>query len=242
MTKKCQRDIIVSHGTIGGKKMKLSERDLRKIEECPLLRDIPRETILPLFSDCGCKILNFSSGETILSPQVKERQIGLLLEGKAIVSTPDPSRNTLLRVLQTNQLFGVSALFSEEPFVSVITAHGACRIFFLTEPAVRRLLKSNTTFLYRYLGFLSGRVRYLNQKIGYLTAGSAERKLALYLTSLGTEQASLDISISALSELLDVGRASLYRAFDKLTEDGYIQRNGRTIRLLQPKAMLQAYQ
>jgi DNA-binding IclR family transcriptional regulator len=66
--------------------------------------------------------------------------------------------------------------------------------------------------------------------------------LALYLNSLGTSTVKLDVSISALSELLDVGRASLYRAFDKLTEDGFLRKDGRSFTLLDPNGMLKAYQ
>ena len=46
----------------------------------------------------------------------------------------------------------------------------------------------------------------------------------------------------SLSELLDIGRASLYRAFDTLIADGYIEKNGRSIRLLAPDAMIRDYQ
>ena len=83
---------------------------------------------------------------------------------------------------------------------------------------------------------------HLNRKIRYLTAGSAERRLALYLSSFESETVELDASISSLSELLDIGRASLYRAFDTLIADGYIQKDGRTIHILDPDAMIQDYQ
>ena len=95
--------------------------------------------------------------------------------------------------------------------------------------------------MYQYLEFLSGRIRYLNLKIGYLTAGGAERRLALYLYSIGKREFRLTDSISALSELLDVGRASLYRAFERLREDGFLQKDGRNFILLNPEAMLNAY-
>ena len=107
---------------------------------------------------------------------------------------------------------------------------------------LEELLETDKKFLYNYLGFLSGRICYLNQKIRYLTAGSAERKLALYLSSFGEETVELDASLSSLSELLDIGRASLYRAFDTLIADGYIQKDGRTIHLLDVDAMIQNYQ
>ena len=89
---------------------------------------------------------------------------------------------------------------------------------------------------------MSGRICYLNHKIRYLTAGSAERRLALYLASFEKDIIELDASLSSLSELLDIGRASLYRAFDTLIADGYIEKNGRTIRLIAPDAMIKDYQ
>ena len=92
-------------------------------------------------------------------------------------------------------------------------------------------------FLYHYLDFLSGRIRFLNRKIGYLTAGSAERRLALYLASFQKQELVLKDSISSLSELLDIGRASLYRAFDALEEQGLIRREGRSILVPDLKAL-----
>ena len=139
-------------------------------------------------------------------------------------------------------MFGIANLFSDEPYVSEIRAHGACRVFMISEEAIRHLLENDSAFLYRYLAFLSGRIRFLNRKIGYLTAGSAERRLALYLVSLGRDSVRLDASISSLSELLDVGRASLYRAFDRLTEDGFLIKDGRNLTLLDADGMLRAYQ
>ena len=44
-----------------------------------------------------------------------------------------------------------------------------------------------------------------------------------------------------LANTLDVGRASLYRAFDKLTDDGFIKRNEDTIIIVDRQAMLDFY-
>jgi hypothetical protein len=41
---------------------------------------------------------------------------------------------------------------------------------------------------------------------------------------------------------LDIGRASLYRAFDTLIADGCIEKDGRTIRILDPEAITKNYQ
>lgn len=220
----------------------ISEKDLQKILKNPLFDGTDRKKTETIFEEHDCRLCTYADGETILSPKTVQKAAGLILSGRATVTTPDASHQTLLRFLDQNTPFGIANLFTDEPFISVIRAHGTCRVFMMSEDAIRHLLEEDHAFLYRYLGFLSGRIRFLNRKIGYLTAGSAERRLALYLVSLGKDSVRLDASISSLSELLDVGRASLYRAFDKLTEDGFLHKDGRNLTLLDADGMLRAYQ
>ena len=221
--------------------MKISEKDFKKIMANPLFSGVNVSLAAELFDETGCKVAGFFDRDTILSPQSNTEMAGILLSGRAEITTPDPEHSTLLRYLAANEPFGIANLFSNEPFVSIIQAHGACRVFLMPETAIQKLLEQDHVFLYNYLGFLSGRIHYLNRKIGYLTAGSAERRLALYLASFGTKSVRLTVSISALSDLLNVGRASLYRAFDRLTEDGFICKEGRFFTLLDPDGMRQAY-
>lgn len=222
--------------------MEISGKDVITIFLHPLFRDVRRQAAEEIFSLHGCAVSVFSEHELIHSPTANEKKVGLLLEGEASVTTKDTSRNTLLRFLRCGDLFGIANLFTDEQFVSVIRAEKKCRVFFLTEAAIRALLEKDRAFLYNYLGFLSKRICYLNQKIGYLTAGSAERRLALYLSSFEADEIRLEASLSSLSELLDIGRASLYRAFDRLESDGYIQKDGRCIVIYNMEAMLKAYQ
>ena len=219
----------------------INDKDFKKIMSSMLFCESDKARTREILERFGCHVSTVADGTLLLSPQTTEKMAGLVLSGRAVVTTPDPQKKTLLRFLGANEPFGISNLFTEDRFVSMIRAHGECRVFFLTEDALRTLLEEDHQFLYRYLAFLTGRIQYLNQKIGYLTAGSAERRLALYLASLGKVHVRLDASISALSELLDVGRASLYRAFDKLTEDGFLQKDGRSITLTDVDAMLKAY-
>lgn len=218
-----------------------TEKQIAIILKNPLFRNVEQDTFRAVLCEQGCRAVLFSDEEIIHSPASAQRRAGIVLCGKASVSTPHPTKGSLLRFLKVGELFGIANFFSENPYASVIRACGECEVFFFPEQAFSVLLEKDRTFLYNYLGFLSGRISYLNQKIGYLTAGSAERKLVWYLHSLGSEEVCLTESISALSELLDVGRASLYRAFDRLIADGFIVKNGRHIRILNVESMLQAY-
>ena len=48
---------------------------------------------------------------------------------------------------------------------------------------------------------------------------------------LGTDSFSLSVSAQKLSSILGIGRTSVYRAFDKLIEEGLIEKNGKEIKI-----------
>lgn len=221
--------------------MNFSEKNIQMLCQHPLFEGCEQSTLSQIFSRTDCTVCEIGTGKEILSPKSKQKCVGMLLSGKAIVNTPDESKSVLLRYLSPGDLFGIANLFTKEAYVSVIHATSPCKVFYITEHAIRALFEADPDFLYRYLAFLSGRICYLNQKIGYLTAGSTERRLALYLLSLNQNPIKLPLSLSALSELLDVGRASLYRAFDRLTADGYLKKDGRIISLTNTEQMTLAY-
>ena len=221
--------------------MEITDRELRKLTVHFLFQGVPPELLRETLKRYGEGLREFGSGETVLSPGGQLQTAGVLLSGRAAVTTPDPSHAVLLRFLGAGDVFGVAGLFSGEPFVSLIRAESRCRCVLFSETAVAHLLDASGEFRAHYIGFLNSRIRFLNRKIGYLTAGSAERRLALYLASLGKGEVCLQDSITSLSDLLNLGRASLYRAFDRLCQDGYLTRNGRKLTIPDPEAMLNAY-
>ena len=199
----------------------MTEELLRKsLSRCPLFGGLSRETLDSLPGD--------------------DRAVRTYTDGEIIGST-DESGLPLLIVLGAGDLFGIANLFSDAPSVSTVRASGGCTCLLIPEDTVCALLDSNRGFRQNYIGYLYGRVRFLNRKIGYLTAGSAERRLALYLAGLGQGEVTLAESLSSLSELLNLGRASLYRAFDRLTADGYLVKTGKHLTLPDPAAMLAHY-
>ena len=222
--------------------MVVTEKDLQIIFKTPLFVGVQKNHALRVFDLYNCEIKSLQKGEEILSPDTREKRAGLILEGKARVTTADLAKKNILRELSQKDVFGIANLFSSDSFVTNIRTATPCRILFLPELAVRHLLENDRAFLYNYLGFLSGRIRFLNQKICYFTAGSAERKLALYLLSFKSQKIRIDLPLSSLAELLDLGRASLYRAFDALEEAGYLQKDGRNITLLRVRELKSAYQ
>ncbi|MEE1115417.1 MAG: Crp/Fnr family transcriptional regulator [Clostridia bacterium] len=194
----------------------------------------------------------FNSGETVFSPSSDGNSVGIIISGNAWVFSDDEAKNVLLRTLSVSDVFGVSNLFSKEKFVSRIIAHRRCEVLFIHADTVKYLLENDKTVMYNYVNFLSDRICFLNRKISCLTAGSVERRLALYLCSAievsfdtnendAVYDLALPVSFSSLATMLDVGRASLYRAFDRLEADGFITKNGNHITVRNFRRMIEFY-
>ena len=219
---------------------KRESKELDRVRAHPLFAGVGEPVLRELLDTNEAELRTFASGELLL-PEDTAPRAGLILSGKASVTTPDEGRSVLLRYLGAGDLFGIANLFSNDPFVSQIRATKPTGCFLLSENGVKRLLRESEAFREHYVSFLGNRIRFLNRKIGYLTAGNAERRLALYLSSLGAGKVRLPISISDLSELLDIGRASLYRALDRLEADGYLSRSGKEWTLPDPDVLKRAY-
>ena len=190
-------------------------------------------------------VADFSAGQEIYSPQDLEKKLGIVLSGTASVFSPDEKGGVLLRTLEKGDTFGVATLFSHrDRFVSLIVAKKACRILFFSEASAESLLCEDAAFRMNYVRFLSDRICFLNTKISCFTAGSPERKLAFFLMALeegDSPQYTVSLNANALSDMLNVGRASLYRAFDKLESEGLIKKDGKTITVLDKNTLRQRY-
>ncbi len=192
-------------------------------------------------TDAQCEILMESGRIQKIacdSGIVEGEGVFCILSGNAAVYSADETRPVLLRCLGAGDIFGVATLYAAHGNISRIRAKGKLRMFRIPPDVIDELLRENDNFRRAYLGFLSDRIAFLNRKIACVTAGSAERRLASWLLGLtDADEFTLPVSVSDLSVMLDLGRASLYRAFDLLTEKQYIQKNGNRIRILDREAM-----
>ena len=206
----------------------------------PLFREASDESLSRYLTESSAERCRFGAGEIAYSSESETLLVGMLLSGVARVQT---SEQALLKNLSVGELFGIANLYAEdEPFPTTILTSAPSEFLFLRGDAVRSLIENDPAVLRSYLTFQSKKIVYLNRKIQTFTAGSAEKKLALFL--LDHEADGIfqpPTSMSGLSELLGIGRASLYRAFDKLTEDGYLIKDGRDLILTDVEAMLKAY-
>lgn len=234
----------------GGLKMKRihspdTESALDVLRSVKLFCGIEESLLREALEISDFKEYEYSAGETILSPECEEKKAVIFLSGKAEVYSADEGRSLLLRTFERGHAVGISNLFSTESFVSRVIAAKKCSVLEISPAEYGKILERDKRAMYNYVAFLSEKIRYLNRKIVTLTAGSAERRLAYFLDSSipegKTDVAEITVQMNSLCEMLNLGRASLYRAADKLSEEGFIERDGKTIKVLDRKGMMGKY-
>lgn len=187
------------------------------------------------------RLAEYSQDQIIYDASINSSSIdpAVIFSGSATVFSSDGDRDVCLRVLNRGALFGVANLFADsDTFISTVKAEKKCSVVFIDQTAFKRLLETNRGFMYAYYKLLANRIAFLNRKIRQFTAGSAERRLAIYLDTISEQDCfALPFSYSKLCEMIDVGRASLYRALDNLTDKGIISREGKNIRVIDRAAL-----
>lgn len=185
------------------------------------------------YSICeNCTVTECCDGEQFIC-----NGLPVLLSGSAAVVSGDTP--TVLRRLFPGDAFGAAAVFKKGSERTRVISHGKSAFAVILPDILTRLFSDEPLCCVNYISFLSDRIDFLNRKITSFTAGSSDASLALYLSSLPrcNGVCTIPVSMSALANMLGLGRASLYRSFDTLTDEGIIVRDGRSIRILKEEKL-----
>ena len=213
-----------------------------QLKKHPIFKNAEPNNLKTYIKESSVALCSFSSDEDICSPLTDNIPVGLIISGKALVHSSDGGK-VLIKTVSEGAIFGIANLYSENAaFPTRISAKKSCKVLFISPDDVRSLIENDPSVMRAFMAFLSENIVYLNKKISSLTAGSAERRLSVYLSENAKDGVfTLTTSASTLAAMLDIGRASLYRVLDKLESDGFIERKAKTIILKNEKEMLNRY-
>ena len=175
------------------------------------------------------QLLTVDRGEAVYDRHRFQRCLGIVLQGRIQVR----KEALLMSTLSQGDVFGAAALFNQSPdYPTTLTALTPCRVLLLSQESVRRLLRESPDFAEDYVTYLSQRIQFLSTRLDAVSASTAEGKLSQFLRNADDGSGELSVSATRLSTLIGVGRATLYRAFEALEQEGAIARQGKTIRIL----------
>ncbi len=193
----------------------------------------------PLFEGCSEKTVMQALNSPLLDHRYYEKgdrvyfkggALGILVKGRMKVGGRGDLKKLVINQFESGAAFGFASLFEKgDHFETDIRAVSDAEVFFIPEELVEQLIDSDGRFARNIIAIQSSKIRFLNSKIYSFTAPTGSEKLLRYLSTLPVnedEGVVLPMGMSALAARLDMGRASLYRAFSSLEEEGKIVKKG----------------
>lgn len=173
--------------------------------------------------------IHLSSGEKYTI----KNSLALLVTGKADLIKESDNKAVYLKTVEGVTLLGLASLFAtESEYISTVFTKSESTILMFSEEFVKALVESDSEFSLRLVKLLCQKVRYLNRRIDFYTCQGAEEKVHEFLLRSCDCEGEVVMSMSKLSDILGIARASLYRAVAALEEKGYIIKNGKKIKLI----------
>ena len=183
------------------------------------------EEILSLDGICESKYLQ---GEIIQNCSHCDK-VGIIVKGKAVVRSGVDG--VIINRLVKNDVYGAAALFDKPTYSTIVQATSDCTVITMDKSFIKKCFDINSTTAENYIEFLANKISFLNKKINAFTAKSAENKLYSYLLQMPRDGNVLELNVdmSTIAKMIGIGRATLYRSFEKLEKAGTITKNDRII-------------
>ena len=194
------------------------------------LSETEKEKIISCFPSAT----TFKRDEIIYSSDKFSKSLGIMRSGKAFAVTNN-GHGVYMKEFENGACFGAAAVFGGDGnYVSTVIAKTDCEVLFISEDELKKLFLQYPVTAINYINFLSEKIRFLNKKLGMLTSSNAEDTVLNYLISVrnGDGYATLPKSMTLLSKMLGIGRATLYRCFDSLEESGHILRENNRVKVI----------
>ena len=178
----------------------------------------------------------FPAGTKFTMPQGKDHYLAILVSGTLRAPQPYGLPD---QIKEPGFVIGALDLFSREPLeLPDLFALEDASILFISAAQMELMFQRYPEIMSRYIRFLTGQFHGLRREKQIFSEDSAESRLLRFLKlnakkdGNGRRVFELPCSYSKLAEQLCMGRASLYRFFNKLEENHILTREGKTIVLL----------
>ena len=187
------------------------------------------EKILTSVLNTYAKSVSYAKNDIVFSRETYSPVLCLIIKGEARVSKGE----TVISHLKDGEIFGAAFLYNQSyEFENTVTALTPLKVVIIEKDGVDELIKCDSSVSFNYISYLSERIGFLNSKIEGYTKPNAEEKLMLYLkknADINNGKCEISVSMTELSHVLQISRASLYRVIENLEQQGKIYRDGKKI-------------
>ncbi len=195
-----------------------------------LFKGMDESIIRKIIDSSPPKYVKYKRTDTIDPSEIK--MVGFLASGQLdVVRLRSDGTNTLLNRLEIGDSFGILSVLSEEDCSTKIYVSKNSEIFFFSQGQILAFVNSYSQVSLNLINFLANRISFLNKKIETFSGTHVENKLASFLLfeydKIGSEM--IPFNHKKCSEIINSGRASVYRALSSLESMGLIKTDNKKI-------------
>ena len=212
-----------------------------KISKASLFNGLPAEQIEELSQICLDR--TYEKGRELFSEGSKATGFYLVVSGKfKIYKLSMEGKEQILHIFGGGEVLGEVPVFAGGSYPANAEAIEPSRALFFPRASFIEMIGREPAIALNLLGILSQRLRIFTHLIEDLSLKEVPGRLAAYLIYLGERSGSphsldLDITKTQLASLLGTIPETLSRILAKMAQQGIISVEGRTIRVLDPKAL-----
>ena len=214
------------------------------ISQSPIFRGISEEELSSLFGQVHYQVKSYQKNDLIVSGGDICDRLLIVQKGSVKAEMTDYSGKTIKiedieapRPLATAFLFG-----KENRFPVTVSANNPVEIISIQKEEFIKMLQLNSLILNNYLNAISTRAQFLSEKLKFLSFKTIRQKIAHFLLEKAGDRLltiELQQSQEQLAEMFGVARPSLARALGEMIQEGLIETQRRTIRILDKDLMNQ---
>ncbi len=211
---------------------------LKHIGNSSLLSCLPNQKIMGFLRDGSFVVKNYGKNNIIHLEGDTCMKAEILLSGKVRIDRIDPYGNFFnVSELSRGDILGSNLLFSSHPhYPMTVTAKEATLILEIHREIIIELCYQYKNFLIGFLEAISNNAFHLGRTIHQNVHRTIRQRLILYLKHEAKKQRSthivLGLSKKKLAEKFGVQRTSLSRELKKMKDEGLIDYDTRSIKVL----------
>lgn len=203
----------------------------------------PEELAL-LFSQIHYQVKTYGKNEVITSAGDPCDRLLIVQQGSVKAEMNDYSGKTIkIEDLGVPQPLATAFLFGRQNrFPVTVSANTDVEMVSIPKPEFVKLLQLNSRILNNYLNTISTRAQFLSQKLKFLSFKTIKQKIAHYLLEkAGDRLQTVEVpqSQEQLAEMFGVTRPSLARTLGEMVQEGLIETQRRSIKILNKEQMNQ---
>ena len=216
--------------------------DFDLLSKSPVFMGLLADRIENILGEIHFQVHSFTKNSLIVHAGDECNKLIIVLSGSVKGEMADYTGKTIkIEDIEAPRPLAAAFLFGKNNrFPVTVIANSPVELLYISKPEFLKLLQKDQRLLTNYLNSISSRAQFLSQRIKFLSFKTIRQKIAHYLLDLAGDRLAiveLPLAQAELAEFFGVTRPALARAMGELDQEGYIEVQRRTVRILDKQKM-----